>query len=227
MIKQKQKPCKGRAEARGYGCGEVGFHNSMRRGLCNSCWVKWIKETEEGKALAAKRAVKKIKEIRREGKKRRKKEKIRLMGPTEYRNTYLQPVVNEIARLIDYGQGCVATGNFGKMNGGHYYTQKAHSNIALNLHNIHIQSFESNHFKSGDEAKYLEGIQRIYGEEYAAKMLDLKRVYLYRVISKQEMQEVYPKALRVVNWLRENKAIRDPAKRIRMREMINNYFGLY
>lgn len=69
-MNPKEKPCKGRREAKGYGCGKVGYHNSMRRGLCNSCWIDWIKETEEGKALAAKRVVKKIREIRKEGEKR-------------------------------------------------------------------------------------------------------------------------------------------------------------
>jgi len=197
--------------------------STLHKGFCPTCYAWWLLDTETGKEYRQKMIIK-SKPIGRAEKTKRKRAE---MGPTEYRSSVLQPIVNEIARLIDYGQPCIATGNFGKMNGGHYYTQKAHSQIALNLHNIHIQSFESNHHKSGDEGRYVEGLIKIYGSDYAMFVLDLKRVYLHTVISKQEMEEAYPKVLRVRNWLKNRKRKWSATDRIRLRNMVNEYLGLY
>jgi len=71
----------------------------------------------------------------------RKKEQIETIKSLSDWKKELQPLINKIARLIDYGQPCIATGSFnGKMNGGHRIAVGANETIRFNLHNIHIQS---------------------------------------------------------------------------------------
>ena len=226
-MEVKKKKCKGRREARGHGCGQLRYLDGFKRGLCNECFLDWCCSTDEGLQFAQKKAIKTANEIRKEGKARRKSERIEIMSVSKYRSKIMQPVFNEIARLIDQGQPCIATGNFGKMNGGHYYTQGAHPEISLNLHNIHIQSFESNHFQSGDERRYLQGLISVYGGPYAGKVVDLKRVYKDRVISKREMQDTLPRAKRVRKWLRKRNHIWSATDRVRLRSIANQYIGLY
>jgi hypothetical protein len=36
------------------------------------------------------------------------------MSPDKYRAQHLQPIINEIAGIIDFGQSCIANGDFGK-----------------------------------------------------------------------------------------------------------------
>lgn len=224
MIKQNQKPCKGRREAKGLGCGNVGIYNSFHKGLCPACWADFLINTEAGQRRMKKAAI----QAKKEAKERRKEERVKIMSVNEYRSKKVQPIINEIARLIDYGQPCIATGyTSGKINGGHYYSIGANPNLALNLHNIHLQSEYSNQYKGGQAREYFQGLISTYGSEYSMKVSDLKRVYKDRTISKQELLEVYPKALRVRRWLRKNKEKRTPEQRIRLRIIINNYLGLY
>lgn len=163
-------------------------------------------------------------------KKKRSEEKkqmsIDIMSDDKYRSKVLQPVFNEIARLIDFGQPCIATENYGKENGGHYISVGANRTICLNLHNIHIQSFESNHWKSGDTIKYQSGIRKVYGEEYLEFMDGLQKHPPIQ-LRKNVMIELYEKACKVRNKLRKNEAIRTPKQRIELRNQINLELGIY
>lgn len=163
-------------------------------------------------------------------KKKRAEEKkqmsIDIMSDDKYRSKILQPVFNEIARLIDFGQPCIATENYGKENGGHYISVGANRTICLNLHNIHIQSFESNHWKSGDTIKYQSGIRRVYGENYLEFMDGLQK-HLPIQLRKKEMIELYEVACKIRNKLRKNTAIRTPKQRIELRNQINLELGIY
>jgi len=123
-------------------------------------------KTQYAMSVVEKQRKSKRTEEKRTTSEQKKKMTVELMSDDKYRSSVLQPVINEIARLVDFGQPCIATENYGKENGGHYISVGANRTICLNLHNIHIQSFESNHWKSGDTLKYQVGIIRVYGEEY-------------------------------------------------------------
>lgn len=224
----KEKPCKGRGTAKGSGCGQIGFYNSLNKGLCRACWADWLSNTPEGQQHLAKvslKAKKSIEHQRRELTRERKKE---LMSVSQYRAKVIQPIINEIARLIDHEQPCISTGEHHKSyDAGHYYSTGSNPAIALNLHNIHRQSVYANQHQSGMPREYFQGLMRIYGPDYAMLVMELKTQYKDKRISKQEMQELEPKAKRVRNWLRKNQAKRSPTQRIRLRNIINNYFNLY
>jgi len=227
-MEVKKKKCKGRREARGHGCGQMHYLDGFKRGLCDQCFLDWCCSTDEGLAFAQKKAIKTANEIRKEGKARRKSERIEIMSVSKYRSKIMQPVFNEIARLIDQGQPCIATGQHqDSYDAGHYYATGSNPHIALNLHNIHLQSVYSNRHKGGQPREYLQGLISVYGGPYAGKVADLKRVYKNRVISKQEMQEALPRAKLVRKWLRKRNHIWSATDRVRLRNIANQYIGLY
>jgi hypothetical protein len=168
----------------------------------------------------------KQKEIKQKNVAEKKRMTLDLMSDDKYRSSILQPVINEIARLIDFGQPCIATENYGKENGGHYISVGANRTICLNLHNIHIQSFESNHWKSGDTLKYQGGIRKVYGEEYLAFMDGLQKHPPIQ-LRKKEMIELYENACKIRIKLRKNEKIRSSKQRIELRNQVNLELGIY
>ena len=43
-------------------------------------------------------------------KQKKQESKVKILSADGYRKAYIQPKINEIARLIDFGQPCIATG---------------------------------------------------------------------------------------------------------------------
>jgi len=144
----------------------------------------------------------------------------------EYRSKYLQSTINKIARFIDYGNPCIATDNFGKLAGGHNISVGANRTTALNLHNIHIQSFASNSHKGGDTIKYHKGIIKRYGKEY----LDFMD-YLHQTpklsLTKDEMVSINSIAKKIALELSKNLQQLEPNERIELRNKINTELNIY
>lgn len=149
------------------------------------------------------------------------------MSSDAYRSKVIQPIINEIARLIDYGQPCIASGRYtGKMAGGHFVSVGANRSVSLNLHNIHIQSFESNSFKSGDESNYRLGIIKTYGQQYFDFMDSLRHLKGID-LSKSILSEIKPVITQIRNDLKRNTIKRTPQERIELRNEINEKIGIY
>lgn len=223
-----QKPCKAQNKAKSFqGCGTITDVKLRRFGLCPKCLYKWMKETEEGKKYYQSQFIPKVSaKIRKNEKEQTKQKKIDLMSPDKYRKEYLQPVINKIARLIDYGCSCIATDNYGKMNGGHYRSVGSNRTIALNLHNIHIQSYESNVFRGGDDKNYKDGLIDRYGLEYFEFVDSLRNHPVIKLTTKQ-MQEIYKKAKSICGDLEKNLVQLQPEQRILLRNQINIELGIY
>jgi hypothetical protein len=222
------KPCKGRGLAKGSGCGDLGLYNSLQKGLCPSCWSGWLLNTKEGQDYFNRVRLKAKSETETKRKRKTTESKRELMSSDAYRSKVLQPVINEIARLIDYGHPCIASGvTSGKFAGGHFISVGANRATALNLHNIHIQAYHSNGPQGGQPLEYLAGIKATYGKGYADYLLSFRGYSNANRITKQQMIQAYPKAKRVRNWLRKNKALRSAEKRIRLRNLVNQYLGIY
>lgn len=237
-----QKKCKGTGKALGYGCGELvpvqRYGKANRQyGLGKSCgcWLNWVTTTKEGEALIkqatlqGKRRLEKAnkrKEIER--KKQDREAKIALMGVDAYRSKIVQPLINKIVRLIDYGCPCIASNNYGKMNGGHYISVGANRTLALNLHNIHIQSFESNHFRSGDQLNYQAGIIKTYGINYLGYMDALRGCPALK-LTKEQLQQIATKARAIIKHLSttENQYQRTPKQRLALRNQYNTELEIY
>lgn len=143
-----------------------------------------------------------------------------------YRSKIIQPIINEIARYIDYGQPCISSLTLGKGQGGHYISRKANSSISLNLHNIHIQSFHSNVELSGDEARYRLGLIRWYGVDYFEFIEGLRHVKGVD-LSKHRLSELKPIITKINRDLKRNPVKRTEEERIKLRNDINTQIGIY
>jgi hypothetical protein len=230
MIEIKEKPCLGTGQAKGFGCGRKTKHRVYGLGKMCGCYSDWLLTSDNGKLKMQKSIIAAKSKVQKEQKKLEKdkasKTKIELMSADKYRAEYLQPIINEITRIIDFGQSCIATGNFGKMNGGHYVSVGANRTTALNLHNIHIQSFESNHHKSGDPIKYRLGLIERYGNnyfEYVQFIQQHKALHL----TKGDMIGLALKAAFIRNELKRNEQSKTPYERIELRNEINLKLGIY
>lgn len=230
MIEVKEKPCLGTGKAKGFGCGHKTKHRIYGLGKMCGCYSDWLLNSEAGKiklANSLKTAKNKVqKDQSKKEAEQRNKTKIDLMSTDGYRAKYLQPVLNEIARIIDYGQSCIATGNFGKMNGGHYISVGSNRTTALNLHNIHIQSFESNHHKSGDPIKYRLGLIERYGNNYF-EYIEFLQQHKALHLTKSDLIDLLLKATSIKNELNGNLEQKTPHERIDLRNEINLKLGIY
>lgn len=223
------KKCKGIGKALGFeGCGTPS--EFRRYGLCSQCLSSWATSTDTGrdwlKTQTAYKMRKKEKENKKVEREKKSQMKIDIMSNTKYWSKELQPKINLIARLIDHGHPCICTEQYGKLNGGHYISVGANRSMSLNLHNIHVQSFQSNHWQSGDTLKYQAGIRRVYGDEYLDFIEGMKKMPSLN-ITKIEMQEYRKKAMYLIKILKGNMKIRTPEERILLRNAINIDLGIY
>ncbi|RUT68658.1 hypothetical protein D0817_20065 [Flavobacterium cupreum] len=230
MIEPKEKACLGTGIAKGFGCGHKTKHRVYGLGKMCGCYSDWLLNSDQGKIKLEKSMISAKSKVQNENKQKAVKEKsiqkFAILSPDKYRAKYLQPILNEISRLIDFGQSCIATGNFGKMNGGHYISVGANRTTALNLHNIHIQSFESNHHRSGDQIKYRMGLIERYGNDYFDYIETLQR-HRPLHLSTSDMIEIASKASKIRLELKRNTEQKTPHERIKLRNKINLELGIY
>lgn len=169
---------------------------------------------------------KQTKEINQKARQERKQTLDRLKSLSDWKND-LQTDINLIARLIDKGCPCIATGKYeGKMSGGHFIAVGANETIRFNLLNIHVQSFHSNSWKGGDNLRYREGIKRIYGQELLDEMELLQSVPPVK-LTIDEVREKISIAKKIVKELKEADEVYTPEQRIFLRRKYNNVLGIY
>jgi len=226
MLEQKEKPCKGTGKAKGLGCGKLTKYRVYELGKMCGCYSNFLLNTEQGKILLQKARLIGTKKVNTIQKQKTKEQKISLLTPDKYRSSILQPNINKVARLIDYGCTCIATDNFGKMAGGHRISVGANRTTAFNLHNIHIQSFASNSFKGGDNLKYNIGIKERYGIDYL-NFLDSLHLTPPIKLSVKEMQEINIKALKIIKELERDLIQKESKQRIELRNKYNLELGIY
>lgn len=234
MIKTKERKCKPVGKAKGFdSCGEVKL--PYKYGMCHRCTIKWSYSTPEGEEFLKSIQIRAKTHIQKEAKKEQsaKKEenrhkKIELMGVDKYRSEVVQPIINEIARMIDYGCPCIATGLYdGKQAGGHYHSTGSNRTIALHLHNIHVQSFHSNGpTGGGDNIRYRNGIIRTYGQSYMDKIEALSMTPAIH-LSKADLIEVKERASAIRLELKADLKYRTPEERIALRDKLNVRIGIY
>ncbi len=160
-------------------------------------------------------------------KKEKSRQNIDLMSKDKYRATKIQPLINKLVRIIDHNQKCIATGNGGKMSAGHRHSVGSSRNLSLNLHNIHIQSYQSNSMQAGDHVKYRQGIIKTYSREYANFIDEVLTKCPSRLWDKQKLQELRPIIQKKVNELEKLSKQYTAKERLQLRNELNEYFGLY
>lgn len=228
----KKLNCKGIGKAKGFdGCGETS--QNRRYGLCQNCLRTWATTTDNGKEWLEQQTAWKMKKeeksIKKEQRKKDREMKIHLMSTSKYWSEVFQPRFNEVIRLIDNGCGCICTGRTtGKQNAGHYIHAGKNKTLSVNAHNLFLQSFESNHYQSGDVLKFQDGLKNTFGEEYFEFIESLKKCPPLH-LSKIELQEAYSKLSKFRKELLEDDkpVFRLPGNRIHLRNRLNYILGLY
>jgi hypothetical protein len=138
----------------------------------------------------------------------------------------LQSKVNEIARLIDIGLPCLAKQiHSPQMHGGHVYSVGSNATARFNLHNIHRQGAQSNHFQN-DDGLMKEGLRREYGQEYFDFVSGLRNTPQIG-FNNLEYKEKYKIASNIANELRRNGERFNLNERIEKRNEINLKLGIY
>jgi len=221
----KQKICKADYRAKPFkGCSETKY--IFRYGLCQKCFGTWLHSTEAGSEYLIKNTTPQAKkEVRIKEQKQTKEKKIELLSKDAYRKQYLQPVVNEIVRIIDKGEDCIANVDAFATDAGHFISSGSNRQTALNLHNIHLQSRNSNSFKGGEDLKYYKGLIRKYGQEYADFCETLRQSKARH--AKIDYIEAFSKAKEFRLILKKKDYTYMTMDRISLRNEANNYIGLY
>jgi len=218
----KIKPCKGINKAKGYdACNKPSAFRKF--GLCPSCLYDWMTNTELGKIYYKKQFLPKVsKATQKQIKNEDKALKIKL---TDWKPK-LQTKINEIVRLIDIGQPCLARKHHAKqIHAGHIYSRGSSPTIKFNLHNIHRQSAQSNHFQNED-GLLREGLVNEYGKDYMEFISELRRTPALKY-SNDEYRDFYLKASKIALRIKKEGKTNDRIDRIVLRNEINLELGVY
>jgi hypothetical protein len=143
---------------------------------------------------------------------------------TNWKNS-LQFEINRIVRLIDKDLPCLATKRQGKMHAGHVFSRGSNPTIKYNLHNIHRQCAQSNHFQS-DDVILREGLVNEYGQDYMTFISELRQTTAlpYKNIDYMEFSK---KAQKIALNLSKLDLTYTLQNRILMRNKINKELGIY
>lgn len=139
----------------------------------------------------------------------------------------LQKYINKIARLIDYGQPCIARPNLKNENGGHFKSVGSSNSIRFNLHNIHGQSIHSNKWKSGEEGLFRLGLIRVYGVEYCEYVESLNLLYPTIKLSTEDIKTAISTSKSIIKELESKLLVYTGKDRIELRNKYNKLLGIY
>ena len=221
-MKAIKKPCKGTGKAKGFGCGHLQYERVYGLGKRCGCYASWLLSTDEGLKKLKKSKLTGKKRYEKQEKQKRKKEKEKNI---DYKKK-LQNKVNEIARLIDAGQPCLARGYHAKqMHAGHVYSRGAYPSMRYNLHNIHRQSAQSNHFQNED-GLLREGIIKEYGDDYMEFISGLRKTEALKHPN-HYYNRLYRHACKLALELRKSGQVFNKKQRIIKRNEYNIKLNIY
>lgn len=226
-MNQRTRKCKGVNTARDFnGCGEQKYHH--RFGLCSSCFASWCLNTPEGQVYMEKQTIKAKKQATNaERNNWRKNRKPKLQEETTNFKARLQTQINKIVRLIDKGLPCLARNNYpGQVHAGHVFSIGSNQTIRFNLHNIHRQGAQSNHYQN-DDGLLREGLRNEYGQKYFEFISGLRQSPELN-LKQNEYKELAKQAKSIVNHLEAAKDKTYPlSERIHLRNWVNKELGIY
>lgn len=227
-IPVKMKPCKGIGKAIDFvGCG----HDTMNRthGLCQSCYAKWLYNTPEGQEKLNK-TLDSLKPKTLEPVVKTKNKRVAYPQVYEKENSQdLQRVINTIVKLIDKSCRCIdcERTQSTQWDAGHYKSRGAHPALRYNLHNIFKQSGNCNFYSEGNKGAYDAGLAEMYGEHYAAYVMELHQAYDKTGFSAYDLPGAMKIARQIMRELQRADEVYPPAIRVRMREEYNQRIGIY
>jgi len=215
----KQKSCKGQGKAFGYGCGKLINVENRIYGLGKmcGCYSDWLLNSDIGKSILQK-SISNVQKNRFDEKKAKE-------NTTDW-NKKLQTKINLIVRLIDFNQPCLAKNKLAnQMHAGHVFSRGSNPMLRFNLHNIHRQSAQSNHFQNED-GLFREGIIKEYGIMYFEFISNLRQIKDLK-ISNDTYIELYKKASKIALKLSKEKKQYTLIERFQLRNEINTELNIY
>lgn len=219
------KDCKGMNKAKDFkGCGKSVLSQTRQAGLCKTCYAKWlISDDPKAKETFDKFLIKNKTKVEKE---KRLIEKDKKNDIVDWKPK-LQMKINEIVRLIDIGLPCLAKGiHANQIHAGHVYARGGNSSIKYNLHNIHRQSAQSNHYQN-DDGLLREGLVKEYGYKYMDFISELRQTPTLKY-SNQDYREFTKHASKIALELkRQGRTFSTINERIFMRNEINTQLGIY
>ena len=218
---------KGVGKAQGFeGCYER--KKRYKYGLCAGCFQEWLTNTEAGQNFLRSSIIPNAKkDVKNKKQKEKQKAKIDLMSVDQYRKEKLQPVINEIIRIIDYGQPCIAQPHQQGQDAGHFHSVGSNRTLALHAHNIHLQSRDSNGFKGGESLEFYKGLKRVYGESYAEYCDSLRQIQPIK-LTKDELIEARKKAMNFKKYIVVKQVLfTSPITRVYYRNLLNQELNIY
>lgn len=162
----------------------------------------------------------------KEDRKKRAEEKRKMRDNITNWKNELQDEVNLIVRLIDKDLPCLAKGIYAnQFHAGHIFSRGSNQTIRYNLHNIHRQSAQSNHFQNED-GLLREGLVKEYGQNYMDFISELRRTPKLE-FNNQEFHEITLKARLISAKLKKADKVYNLNQRIELRNQINIELGIY
>jgi hypothetical protein len=156
------------------------------------------------------------------------KEKHRTHG--SYENE-LQPLINKIVRLIDYGNPCISCYRpiaHKKHDAGHYHSVQSNNSIRFNLLQEFSQCTQCNDNKGSNRSGYDKGLKETFGFDFWLYVNEgIVRDYPFVKLSIPELKEAIQIAKQVVKELESDKTTRTAEERLSERKKINQLIGIY
>lgn len=219
MIEPKPKKCKGTGQAKGFGCGDVTIYRKY--GLCSKCQYEWATTNDAGKVWFSKMMIKNKKEKEKDEKRKSRENKSLSLDWGKK----LQTEINSIVRAIDKGLPCLARRKRGQIHAGHVFARGGNQTIRYNLHNIHRQNAQSNHFQN-DDGLLREGLINEYGQGYMDFISSLRQTPSLE-FNNTEYRDLTNRARVILKALKEDGKIYSKSERIEVRNRINLELGIY
>ena len=218
----KVKTCQGNYNVDKFqGCGSTAY--KFVYGLCPKCLYEWMTTTEKGKIYYAKQFLPRVEKVKVKHKKQADKKQKDNMTDWALK---LQEPINKIVKLLDIGQPCMARRiHSPQIHAGHIYSRGSNSTIRFNLHNIHRQGAQSNHFQNED-GLLREGIKLEYGADYLDFITSLQRTPSLEYAN-HEYKEFVTLAVGIVKMLKRQGRTLNLEQRLEMRNEINQTIGIY
>ena len=224
-IKVKEKKCKGTGRAIGYGCGELQIERVYGLGKKCRCYQNWLLNSLKGMEKINLTRISTKNKVDKEIKTRALIKRKKLYdNVTNWKNEF-QKEINKIVRLIDNGLTCLAREKGGQIHAGHVYARGGNQYIRYNLHNIHRQNAQSNHFQN-DDGLLRDGVVREYGSDYMEFITNLKQTPKPNYIN-DDFQNFTENARKIVSRLKRLNLKYSLQKRLEIRNEINLELGFY
>ncbi len=225
----KNKTCSGAGQAKGYGCNKpltftekngIKSYNS-KYGLCPTCQYEWATSNDAGKVWFSKQLIQNKKKKEKE----ERKNHIQAKSLSLDWGKKLQTEINAIVRTIDKGLPCLARRKRGQIHAGHVFARGGNQTIRYNLHNIHRQNAQSNHFQN-DDGLLREGLISEYGQDYMDFISALRQTPSL-TFNNVEYRDLTNKARVILKSLKDDNKIYSKSERIEVRNRINSEMEIY